>query len=755
MTLFDRILKKRKSPKKLSLTSWIVIGLVSGIITGLLFGDLCSHLKIIGVVFIQLLQMTILPYIITSLIVGIGGLSFAEAKSLALRGGALLFLFWGAILFVVFLMPLVFPEVNSASFFSTSMITEPPPEDYLNLYIPSNPFNSLAFSMIPAVVLFGICIGIALIGMDDKKTFLNVLTVSRDALTKVAKAIVYLTPVGVFAFAANAAGTMTIEQIARLQVFFITFILMSTILTLLVFPMIVTSLTPFKYREIFSVSKAALITSFTTGNLFIVLPLIADNVKTLLATREEYSKDNHDLPDVIIPVTFNFPDAGQLGSVLFILFGSWFAGSILPVTRYPDLALSGLLSFFGGSNLAIPYLLKHYHLSMDYFQLYIIAGIVNGYFATVAAAMHLIAFTIVCSYSMSHGLKFSLHKILINAAISCGIIAVLLIGTGWYLNKTVEKEVSEDSILKKMKISDPVECTVKFPSDKIEPATGIFDPNQAPNRLQRIKKSGVLRVGYNPNTMPFAFFNSQTRSLEGFDIQMAHNLARALGCKIVFIPFDFQSKTDQKSKNNNKDAKKSKLFPMEEALNRNIIDIAMSCVYVNLDRIEKVDFTDTYMTIHPAFIVKDYQKDQYRTFSEVSTDSSIKVAILKGNAYEKWLIQKLGKERVVLIDSYVDFFEGKAKADVLFHTAEQGSTWVLLYPQYTVVVLKDLHAETGVAYAIAKGDLSFLEYLNYWLKIQKWNKTIDRNYSYWVLGKVPGLKKPRWCVLRDVLHWID
>jgi hypothetical protein len=104
----------------------------------------------------------------------------------------------------------------------------------------------------------------------------------------------------------------------------------------------------------------------------------------------------------------------------------------------------------------------------------------------------------------------------------------------------------------------------------------------------------------------------------------------------------------------------------------------------------------------------------------------------------------------------VQFYEGKVRADALFHSAEQGSTWVLKYPQYAVVLLKDLklkNINTAVAYTIAKGDLPFLEYLNYWLKIQKWNNVTEDNYNYWILGHVPETKKPRWCIMRNILHW--
>ena len=38
------------------------------------------------------------------------------------------------------------------------------PFDFLNLYIPTNPFNSLANNVVPAVVLFSVIVGAALIG---------------------------------------------------------------------------------------------------------------------------------------------------------------------------------------------------------------------------------------------------------------------------------------------------------------------------------------------------------------------------------------------------------------------------------------------------------------------------------------------------------------------------------------------------------------------------------------------------------------
>lgn len=720
--------------KKFGLASWIIVGMVLGIITGLLFGEYCANLKIIGQIFIQLLQMTILPYIMTSLIVGIGGLSFQEARNLAFRGGILLFVFWGIILFTVFLMPMVFPTMESASFFSTNMVKEIPPTNYLELYIPSNPFSSMASSMIPAVVLFALCLGVALIGIKEKGPLLSVLTVLKDALTKVARGVVHLTPIGVFAFAANAAGTLTFEQFAQLQVFFVTFIGVTCILTFIMFPLAVSIFTPFTIREIIGVAKDVLVTAFTTGNLFIVLPLITERVKDLLMSREDYDKEHKDLPDVIIPVTFNFPDAGQLSFLLFILFSSWFAGSLIPVTRYPDLAFSGVLSFFGGANLAIPYMLNYFKLSLDFFQLYMVAGIVNGYFATMAASMQLVCSTTICSYWMSGKTHFSMKRFVANGAVSFGLIVVILIAIKFYLATTTETTISQKNVLDGMQIKNPVKFTVMKQTDNRSLFDKIIQHTNVPERLSRIKEKKILRVGFNPNTMPFAFINSKDE-LVGYDIQMAHNLARDLDCEIQFIPF---AMTD-----------------MENALAHDLVDIAMTGVYVGLNRIDKMDFTKEYMEINPAVIVKDFNKKKFSDLESIRKAKDVKIAILKGSLYEKEIKNVVPHATVIPIDDYKDFYTEKVEADMLFHSAEQGFTWTLIYPTYSVVILRELKHKTMVAYAIAKGDLPFLTYLDYWVTIQKMNKVTDENYKYWVLGNVPELKKPRWCIIRDVFHWVD
>jgi len=153
-----------KKKFRLGLSGSILLGLLLGIFSGIFFGEYCAGLKIFGDAFIKLLQMSILPYIVVSLIVGIGRLSYQEAKVLAIKAGLLLLVFWGIALAVIFVMPLAFPSVENASFFSSSLVKAKEEVDFLELFIPSNPFRSLANNVIPASVLFSIAVGVGLWG---------------------------------------------------------------------------------------------------------------------------------------------------------------------------------------------------------------------------------------------------------------------------------------------------------------------------------------------------------------------------------------------------------------------------------------------------------------------------------------------------------------------------------------------------------------------------------------------------------------
>jgi hypothetical protein len=96
--------------KKPTLSTQILIGLGLGMACGLFFGEYCAPLGIAGDAFIGLLQMTVLPYIVLSLLVNLGRLSLDRGRRLAAAGLAVLGIFTTLGIVAVLTTPLTLPE---------------------------------------------------------------------------------------------------------------------------------------------------------------------------------------------------------------------------------------------------------------------------------------------------------------------------------------------------------------------------------------------------------------------------------------------------------------------------------------------------------------------------------------------------------------------------------------------------------------------------------------------------------------------
>ena len=71
--------------KKLSLPTWIAIGMAVGIAVGVIFGESAAAIRPIGDLFLRLIRMVVVPLIFSSLLVGTAMLG--DPKKLGRIGG--------------------------------------------------------------------------------------------------------------------------------------------------------------------------------------------------------------------------------------------------------------------------------------------------------------------------------------------------------------------------------------------------------------------------------------------------------------------------------------------------------------------------------------------------------------------------------------------------------------------------------------------------------------------------------------------
>jgi Na+/H+-dicarboxylate symporter len=762
---------------RLNLTTWILLGFILGIITGLFLGDLCSVMKPASEAFIKIWQITILPSVALSLIVGIGSLKRDTAKAIALKGGLILLLFWAICVIGYFSFQLAFPPRIEASFFSTQDLAVKTDINLIDQFIPSNPFLSLSDGIIPATVLFCLFLGFALMLDDGSGPIVSMLRSLLRALDRMTHIIAGTFPVGIFVITAVMAGTLTIEGFLELQVFLITLAAAAILLGLVVMPLLVTCFTTFRYRDVLATASRAMLLAFSTGTEFITLPLISQGVEKLFQgqahnsgtgnrsdtdptgehdsgtgnrsdtdpagdTQDPARSDIQSYSEILVPVAYTFPLLGGLVPFLFILFVAWLYHNPLDPMAQVQLIILGIPSFFGSSKLSVISLLDLMHLPADAYNLYISSGILRQAFVAPLSVISIFAFTTITIALTTNRARFRwkraalslLGVILLAALLIAGLhtgFTYLLAGTYHGGDQISRIELPPDP--EGRNLTSVVNTTVYLHKEDV-PAIVPVDYGRS-DEVRQIRQRGVLRVGYNSNNVPFVFFNGRGE-LVGYDVEMAYDLARTLNVsRIEFVPITGST--------------------LAESLDSGYCDIIMAAVMVNAERLDQMKFTDSVVTVHMAFVVPDGKKTEFTQLENVKKMDGLRVAVYNNTALVTVARQLLPRATIVPIESKEEFFV-EGKADALMIPAEEGYTLTLLYPFFDVAIIEPYDSYLMMyAYPVARNSSeSYLLALNYWIRMEKDYGMLDKKYDYWVLGKIPELAEPRWSVVRNVLHWV-
>ena len=522
--------------------------------------------------------------------------------------------------------------------------------------------------------------------------------------------------------------TMSFEEMARLKDYMIISTVAALLLGFGVFPLLLASVTPFTYREIVSVSRAPLLMAFVTGKVLIALPMLIESAHTLFEKYNDDPEQPTSTARAVAPLVYPFPHAGKLMSLLFVPFGAWFVGSALKLSDYPQLLSTGFFSLFGSPVAAIPFLLNIFRIPSDLMQLFFVSGIFTARLGDMLGAMHILFVSVLTAAALNN--MFTLRWAKVGRTL-LGMVAICVIatlGTRALLTFWSGTGYTRDQVVKNMHSTfNPLDAKVH----KTPLVTTNFDRTES--ALDRILRTGVIRVGYDPNGLPMSFFNSEGQ-LVGYDIDVAQMIARSLGVKLEFMPFEMSTLALQ--------------------LDSGDFDVAMSGIAILGPRLLNIRFTDSYLKQTIALVVRDHRRDEFAKRIEERDYRGLRVAPPRNIQGAKFVNAVLPGVEVVQIGSPREFFEsGGAGADAIIWSAESGSAWTLLYPHFSVIPIRPI-THIPLAYAVAPREVALAEYISRWLEVFKGTSFDDRLYDHWILGKDAVPKTPRWSVLRNVLGWV-
>jgi ABC-type amino acid transport substrate-binding protein len=522
---------------------------------------------------------------------------------------------------------------------------------------------------------------------------------------------------------------MSLEQLGRLQVYLVAYVGVSLLVSLWVLPGLVAALSGIRVGEILGRTRNALITAFVAGDLFIVLPVLIESSRDLLDQHGLVKSQGSPLPDVIVPASFNFPHTGKLLSISFVLFAAWFADAALAPGDYPRLALTGLVTFFGSLNVAIPFLLDQFRIPADTFQLFLASGVINSRFGTLVATVHTLTVALLGACAMSGALRWNRRRVLRYAVVTVALTVAVLGGTRLLFAQVLNQTYTKDQVLAGMHLlRGPVQPAVRLST----PPVSVRDEGPRPGA---IRSRGVLRVGHLPGSLPFAFVN-EAGDLVGFDIELAHRLASELDVRLEFVPLDRTGWAAQ--------------------LSAGACDLVMSGIAVTTERASGMLFTASYLDETVGLVVPDGTRARFSSWADIRRSGPLTIAAPDVPYYIAMLRDLLPNATVrVFQDIETTMARPSPDVDAIALPVERGSAWTLLYPQYSVIVPEPAGIRVPLAYPLAGDDQGFARFMNIWIDLKRKDGTMDALYQYWILGRNAEAPRPRWSVIRDVLHWVD
>ncbi len=698
----------KKIPPFIRIIAAMTIGLAIGGYTSTVFVGVDA----IANAFVMLLQMTALPYISLSLIVGIGGLSSKGLSGTIKQSVLIIFLLMACVLFFIFLAPIAFPNWSTAEFYSVNTIKVSTEFNLVDLFIPSNPFNAFANALIPSVVTFSIFMGAGLMKVHRKKHALLLLSNLQVAVANVSVTVMRFAPIGIFCIGLRAAATVNASDLDGLLVYIVTSAVLVFLLAFVVLPTIVAIITPFGYRQIIAASREAMVTAFATGSFFIVIPVIVEKTKILISEMHSSNNDIAKIPSIIVPITFSLPVGGKLLALLFTLFAAWFSGAYISFSDYITFIGAGIPQLFGTSIIAVPKLLELFNVSGSMFDFFMVAeNLIVGRIAALLSVVFAVCLPLLIATSMAKSFTFKWRKFGHNILIIPLVCIFSFISLKYTFQAiSYQYEGYSKFIVRDFLYGDIPTTYLEKPSDT------SANINFFTEVLHRVKQRGFLRAGYFRDDLPYSFHNNDGK-LVGFDIEIMNQLAGDLGVAIEFV----------------------KIFRKEAAplLASGYLDIT-SGVPVTPKNMKEFSLSLPYSNQHVAFVVKDERRAEFVDWKDIVDRKDLIIGIPEKFFYEKAINAYFTNGKAWEISTPRLFFKEKYKhIDAMLFGAPAASAWTLLNPNYTVVTPKPLQPPLTMAFPINRNDHSFELFMRNWIGMKKKNKSLDRLFSYWIEGKKP------------------
>jgi len=335
----------------------VAIGLGSGLALGLLASVSGSPLLLgpavgiaqVGIAFVNLLKMVVIPLVAAVIFVGVGALG--DLKKLGQVGGLTLLLFGAvtgiAVLLGMGVMRVVLPLASEEAARAVNVAAAAAPPlpgmvDFLLSLIPTNPFQAAAEGALLPLIVFTVLLAAATGALPEKErgTLLDLGNAVTAAFLKLVDWILLLAPVGVFALAAPVTARAGWAMLQALGAFILAVLLGLVLLVLLVYLPLVAFVAKRNPGAFLKETLNPLVIAASTAST-------AASVPAMLESAEDELKLSRPVTSFVIPLGAG---VGRMGTAVFqgagIVFLAWLFSVPLPAAGIGGAVLATFIVSF-------------------------------------------------------------------------------------------------------------------------------------------------------------------------------------------------------------------------------------------------------------------------------------------------------------------------------------------------------------------------------------------------------------------------
>lgn len=206
-----------------SLAGQILIAAIAGIVFGLIVGEWAANLKFIGDIFIRLIQMSIVPLVMSSVIVATGSMSGSGTGKIAFRTFKWMIGFSIVAAALAYgLSLLIQPGVGMTATAELDPGLQEPTgaesgwQDTILGFVSTNVFEAMSSAAMVPIIVFSLIFGVALnqyIRSSGNREVLNFADQVQKVVLLMIRIVMRVAPIGVFALLAALAGDVGIAVV--------------------------------------------------------------------------------------------------------------------------------------------------------------------------------------------------------------------------------------------------------------------------------------------------------------------------------------------------------------------------------------------------------------------------------------------------------------------------------------------------------------------------------------------------------------